>query len=138
MISFLSLRTFRRHSAACLSLFAMLLVFAGPLIGQASGEVHGTPVDPDDICGAVPGGYIAGADLTSEHGTDPDSQRIRHWEKCGYCSLLFQHPALADSNAALGYLGIWPISRPTSTSDPQRIAAPIFPGSRSRAPPSRA
>ncbi|MFZ4963073.1 MULTISPECIES: DUF2946 domain-containing protein [Pseudomonas] len=135
MTSFLPHRTFRRHAGAWLSLLAMLLVFAGPLIGQGAGQAHGPQADLSDICGDLPEGYVAGADLASQRSTDPAPHHIQLWEKCGYCSLLFQHPALADSHAALGYLGIRPISFPALTFTAQQAAAPIFPGSRSRAPP---
>ncbi|NWB26677.1 DUF2946 domain-containing protein [Pseudomonas gingeri] len=135
MTSFLPLRTFRRHAGAWLSLFAMLLVFAGPLVGQGMGQAHGTQADLSDICGDVPQGYIAGAALAAEGDSDPAPHHILLWEKCGYCSLLFQHPALADSHAALGYLGIRPIALPIPTFTAQQNVAPVFPGSRSRAPP---
>ncbi|NWA25004.1 DUF2946 domain-containing protein [Pseudomonas gingeri] len=113
----------RRRIGAWLSLLAMLLVFAGPLIGQGLSLAHGAAPANDDICGAVPGPSLA-----DHHGT-------MLWEKCGYCSLLFQHPALSDSHALAPRLALVPVSFAHNHFIPEQASAPVFPGARSRAPP---
>ncbi|NWD71835.1 DUF2946 domain-containing protein [Pseudomonas gingeri] len=121
----------RRRIGAWLSLLAMLLVFAGPLIGQGLSLAHGAGPANDDICGAVPGPSLAaqqGAGSADHHGT-------MLWEKCGYCSLLFQHPALSDSHALAPRLALVPVSFAHNHFIPEQASAPVFPGARSRAPP---
>ncbi|WP_020481086.1 DUF2946 domain-containing protein [Pseudomonas asplenii] len=131
MTSFLPSGTFRRRRAAWLGLFAMLLVFAGPLIGQEMSQTRATQAALEDICG----GPLPGAGLLPERSPEPSPHHLALWEKCGYCSLLFQHPALADSHAALIPARMRPLGYPGATFSAQQAAAPVFPGSRSRAPP---
>ena len=121
----------RRRTGAWLSLLAMLLVFVGPLIGQGLSLAHSAGPALEDICGAVPGqGLAAQSDSgpADHHGT-------MIWEKCGYCSLLFQHPALSDSHALVPRLALIPSSFAHNHFTPEQASAPVFPGARSRAPP---
>ncbi|WP_273826421.1 MULTISPECIES: DUF2946 domain-containing protein [Pseudomonas] len=131
MTSFLPPGTFRRRTGAWLSLFAMLLVFAGPLIGQVASQARAPQVTLEDLCGGPP----AGSGLLPERSPAPSPHHLALWEKCGYCSLLFQHPALADSHGALFLGSVPPPGYPGIAFSPQRAVAPVFPGSRSRAPP---
>ncbi len=132
MKPFLSLRpSGRRRTAAWLSLLAMLLVFAGPLIGQGMSLAHGAGPSTEEICGAAPGpGMVSLQDAGS-----PDHHGTMIWEKCGYCSLLFQHPALSDSHALAPRLGQPQASLAHIPFSPEQASAPVFPGARSRAPP---
>ncbi len=107
-----------------ISLFAMLMIFIGPLISQAMPMDHHAGMSMDmPECHGEP-----------KPGKAPDEHHVL-WEKCGYCSLLFGCPALPGSvsHVTLG------------TPPPANSIAPaprlgharqsIFPGARSRAPP---
>lgn len=124
----------KRHIiGAWLSLFAMLMIFAGPLISQAVSLAHGKSqtmntagMECHDILGTsqMPHHASAGNDLVM-------------WEKCGYCSLLFQHPALAESNLPSFRLNVSPFQLFSTHLIHLQAAPPIFLGARSRAPPIR-
>ncbi|KIH83627.1 DUF2946 domain-containing protein [Pseudomonas batumici] len=121
----------RRRTAAWLSLLAMLLVFVGPLIGQGMSLAHGAGSSNEEICGAVPGPGVAALQDSGSAG----HHGAMIWEKCGYCSLLFQHPALGDAHALAPRLGQPPVSFTHHHFTPEQASAPVFPGARSRAPP---
>lgn len=131
MTSFIPCATLRHRAGAWLSLLAMLLVFAGPLIGQGMSQARAPQAALDDICGGPP----AGIALLAQRSLQPSPHHLALWEKCGYCSLLFQHPALADSHTALFFAGVRPLGYPSATFSTQQAVAPVFPGARSRAPP---
>lgn len=78
-----------------ISLFAMLMIFIGPLISQSM------PMDQRmsssmtmnmemDMSAGVHAEHEA---AKAEH-CPPQSEHHVLWEKCGYCSLLFNCPAL--------------------------------------------
>ncbi|MFV1944080.1 DUF2946 domain-containing protein [Pseudomonas luteola] len=127
----------RRHKVgAWLSLFAMLMIFVGPLIGQGAALAHGTghsmPMSMGDMnCADMPG---------MSHGSASSNPAGKHhgmviWEKCGYCSLLFQHPALVESTTFFLPLGVPAPSYLSAALVSRQAAAPVFPGARTRAPP---
>ena len=122
----------RQGSAAWLGIFAMLMIFIGPLISQGASMAHGmgAPMAHDMACEDMPG---------MEQVSKPASPGGHHdlviWEKCGYCTLLFQHPPLTESNLIFAPLGIVPATFLAASSTPQQVRAPVFPGARSRAPP---
>ena len=115
-----------------ISLFAMLMIFIGPLISQA-----------------MPMNQHAGMsmsmsmDMPECHGEPqqrppqkqaPDKHHVL-WEKCGYCSLLFSCPALPGS---VSYLTLGAPSPANALIPSPRLGharQSIFPGARSRAPP---
>lgn len=118
-----------------ISLFAMLMIFIGPLISQA--------MPMDQHAGISSNGSSMSMsmdmDMPNCHGEPkqtkaPDEHHVL-WEKCGYCSLLFSCPALPGS---VSYVTLG-----TPPPDNALIPAPrlgharqsIFPGARSRAPP---
>ena len=116
-----------------LSLFAMLMIFIGPLISQAVPmDHHGSMSMPMsmDMSMDMPahGDHAAPQKPTAEHHA--------LWEKCGYCTLLFSCPALPhtaditllDAPRPQRYLSLQ-----TRLGHAQQ---PIFPGARSRAPPA--
>jgi len=81
---------------AWLSLFAMLMIFAGPLISQGVSLAHGQSQKMGMAgmeCHDMPG-----MSQMTHHGSADKHHDLIVWEKCGYCSLLFQHPALIESN----------------------------------------
>lgn len=121
-----------RGIASRLALFAMLMVFLGPLIGQGTARAHEahrhasmshSPMGDMD-CGAMPGR----ASMGEYHG-------MAIWEKCGYCSLLFQHPPLLESKLPGQDRGVPALRLAASEPAARRTTAPVFPGARSRAPP---
>jgi len=116
-----------------ISLFAMLMIFIGPLISQAMPMDHhaGMPANGASMSMSMdmPGDHGEG-----HHPKAPDEHHAL-WSKCGYCDLLYSCPALPGG-----------ISTFTLSSPPPANALPpatrlgharqsIFPGARSRAPP---
>lgn len=120
-----------------ISLFAMLMIFIGPLVSQSM------PMNPRatmsmsmDMSMDMP------ALEHAEHGTQADvehcpPQASHHaiWEKCGYCNLLFNCPALTGG---VSFTGFDTPSNSHFTSPSPRLGharQTIFPGARTRAPP---
>jgi hypothetical protein len=125
----------RRLIGAWLSLFAMLMIFAGPLISQGISLAHGRS-QPMQMAG-MECHNMPGMSQMSHHAAATKPHDLIVWEKCGCCSLLFQHPALAESNLpALRLHDPSPQHRSTRFIV-QLTIAPVFPGARSRAPPTR-
>lgn len=123
------------HSiGAWLGMFAMLMIFIGPLISQGASMAHGMgapmTMAPGMACDDMP--EMAQPSKTPSSG---GHHELIIWEKCGYCSLLFQHPPLTESNLAFAPLGIAPTTFLASFFTPVQVTAPVFPGARSRAPP---
>ena len=118
---------------AWLSLFAMLMIFAGPLISQGISLAHGQSQQmgmSDMECHDMPG-----MSQMTHHGSADKHHDLIVWEKCGYCSLLFQHPALIESNLPSFRLNAPPLRHLYARFIAQPAAPPVFPGARSRAPP---
>ena len=111
-----------------ISLFAMLMIFIGPLISQAMPMDHHASMSMTmDMpnCHGEP----------AQHSKAPDEHHVL-WEKCGYCSLLFSCPAL-PGNIGLNLFDAPPPKRYLA-SNPRlgHARQPVFPGARSRAPPA--
>lgn len=132
----------RRHvnttRGSWLSLFAMLMIFIGPLISQAMPMDHSMPMSMNpamDMRTAAPGSHDSGHPAEHHKGA---GKLQALWEKCGYCSLFFHCPALpnaisliaCDTPSATACLD----SRPLQGHARQAI----FPGARTRAPPTLA
>ena len=111
-----------------ISLFAMLMIFIGPLISQAM---------PMDHHGSMSMSMDMSMDMSAhaEH-KQPATDHHAIWEKCGYCTLLFSCPALPGS-VDLNLFDA-PAPKRYLASNPRLGHArhPVFPGSRSRAPPA--
>ena len=113
-----------------LSLFAMLMIFIGPLISQAMPMDHHASMP---MTMSMEMGMDMPAHADHEH---PASDHHAIWEKCGYCTLLFSCPALPGTpNLTLygapklnSYLAAYPRLG--------HARQPVFPGARSRAPPT--
>lgn len=107
-----------------ISLFAMLMIFIGPLISQAMPMDHHAGMSMD-----MPMDHGE-----SHHKKAPDEHHAL-WSKCGYCDLLYSCPALP------GGISTFTLSRPppanAQTPAPRlgHARQSIFPGARSRAPP---
>ena len=123
-----------------ISLFAMLMIFIGPLISQSM------PMDQRASSMTMNMSMDMSMDMSAmehaDHGAQPDAEHCpptasHHalWEKCGYCSLLFNCPALTGGQSFVAF------DTPTATtytaSSPRlgHARQTFFPGARTRAPP---
>ncbi|MBV7548511.1 DUF2946 domain-containing protein [Pseudomonas sp. PDM26] len=127
-----------------ISLFAMLMIFIGPLISQSM------PMDSRAMSMTMPAGMSMDMDMSAmehaDHATQATQATAEHcppapghhplWEKCGYCSLLFNCPALTGGVSFANFV-IAPLN--TFTSPSPRLGharQTFFPGARTRAPPA--
>jgi hypothetical protein len=121
-----------------ISLFAMLMIFIGPLISQSM------PMDSRAMSMTMPVGMSMdmsamehadhGTQATPEHCPPAPGHHVL-WEKCGYCSLLFNCPALTGGVSFANFV-IPPVN--TFTTPSPRLGharQTFFPGARTRAPP---
>ena len=121
-----------------IALFAMLMIFIGPLISQSmpmdqraslSGFMNMSMDMPMDMSA-----MDHGAQPAAEHcPPQPDHHAL--WEKCGYCSLLFNCPALTGGQSFVAF--DTPTATTFSTPSPRlgHARQTFFPGARTRAPP---
>jgi len=122
-----------------ISLFAMLMIFIGPLISQSM------PMDSRaamSMSMSMDMSMDMSAMEHAEHGAQPAAEHCppqagHHvlWEKCGYCSLLFNCPALTGGVSFTAF-DTPPVN--TFTTPSPRLGharQPFFPGARTRAPP---
>ncbi|MGH8379673.1 DUF2946 domain-containing protein [Pseudomonas sp.] len=118
----------RRVRGSWLSLFAMLMIFIGPLVSQSM------PMDHRAMSTDISMDSSADCHAENHHGNSSSLQVI--WEKCGYCSLFFHCPALPQALSLLN-TGAAPASG-TLIVQPRHAHArqTVFPGARTRAPPS--
>ena len=125
-----------------ISLFAMLMIFIGPLISQSM------PMDSRAMSMSMPAGMSMDMSMDmsamehADHATQANAEHCppapgHHvlWEKCGYCSLLFNCPALTGGVSFANFV-IPPVN--TFTTPSVRLGharQTFFPGARTRAPP---
>ncbi|WP_412072491.1 DUF2946 domain-containing protein [Pseudomonas fluorescens] len=129
----------RHHSlrvkrGSWISLFAMLMIFIGPLISQAMPMDHAMPMNMSmDMRIDEPGCHAA-----SQHHPNPakaPAEQQMLWEKCGYCGLLYNCPAL-PGGLSFAAFDTPPTSSVISLSPRQGHARQtVFLGARTRAPP---
>jgi hypothetical protein len=118
----------QRARGSWLSLFAMLMIFIGPLVSQSM---------PMDHRASMPG-----MDMdchSGSHASSPaDNPAALHviWEKCGYCSLFFHCPALPQTLSLLDTEAVSPHTTLRAQPRQGHARQAIFPGARSRAPPA--
>ncbi|MHB2136909.1 DUF2946 domain-containing protein [Pseudomonas monsensis] len=122
-----------------IALFAMMMIFIGPLISQSMPmDQHASTSMPMsmDMSMAMPGMDHGGQDAQpgAEH-CPPQSSHHVLWEKCGYCSLLFNCPALTGG----GSFTTFSIAHVNTFTTPSprlgHARRTFFPGARTRAPP---
>ncbi|WP_324708472.1 DUF2946 domain-containing protein [Pseudomonas fragi] len=115
-----------------LSLFAMLMIFIGPLISQAMPMDHHASM-PMPMSMEMEMEMDMPAHADHEH---PASDHHAIWEKCGYCTLLFSCPALPGTPNLTLYGA--PKLNSYLAANPRlgHARQPVFPGARSRAPPT--
>lgn len=106
----------------------MLLLFVGPLVSQAR----------DMAPGGVPawmGELACAADQRATGDAPPMPSHEMAWAKCGYCTLLFNSPALG-STALYASLPCDLASPPPSlATQAGHGTRAVFPGALTRAPP---
>ena len=114
-----------------LGLFAMLMIFIGPLISQAVPMDHHASMKMD-----MPMGMSMPAHAEHAKYQQPATEHHALWEKCGYCTLLFSCPALPGS-PNLSLHSAPKLSRYLAANPRLGHARqPVFLGARSRAPPT--
>ncbi|MBM3106469.1 DUF2946 domain-containing protein [Pseudomonas sp. V1] len=121
----------KRARGSWLSLFAMLMIFIGPLVSQSMPMDHRGM--PNDMGMSMSMDSSAACHGDSHH----DSNQSLHviWEKCGYCSLFFHCPALPQALSLLNTEAA-PASSTLIVQPRQGHARQsVFPGARTRAPP---
>ncbi|RON16287.1 hypothetical protein BK660_26065 [Pseudomonas brassicacearum] len=123
-----------------ISLFAMLMIFIGPLISQsmpmdqrASAMTMNMSMDMSMDMSAMEHADH-GAQPAAEH-CPPEASHHALWEKCGYCSLLFNCPALTGGVSFTAFNT--PPANTFTTPSPRlgHARQTVFPGARTRAPP---
>jgi hypothetical protein len=116
-----------------LSLFAMLMIFIGPLLSQAMPMDHTMSMSMSNTMDmAEPG--LHEPDHPGAHDQGSGELHVL-WEKCGYCSLFVHCPALPQA------LSLITCDTPATSTclDTQPLQGhagqAVFPGARTRAPP---
>ena len=109
-----------RGAGARSALLAMLLLCVGPLLSQWLLPAQAEPGCSEHVASPAP---------SSSDGHEA------LWAKCGYCTLLLGSPALSGAALLPSAPAIF-APLPLVAGGAQRVpASPVFPGSRSRAPP---
>lgn len=111
-----------------ISLFAMLMIFIGPLISQAMPMDHHAGMSMN-MSMDMPGDHG-----DAHHKKAPDEHHAL-WSKCGYCDLLYSCPALPGSVSFVAIGTPPPANALTPNPRLGHARQSIFPGARSRAPP---
>ncbi|MFJ2546149.1 DUF2946 domain-containing protein [Pseudomonas sp. NPDC087612] len=114
-----------------LSLFAMLMIFIGPLVSQSMPMDHRAMPPGMNMSMAMDSAADCHAD--NHHGGSPALKVI--WEKCGYCSLFFHCPALPQALSLLNTEAVPASNRLIVYPRQGHARQTVFPGARSRAPP---
>ncbi|MFZ6047877.1 DUF2946 domain-containing protein [Pseudomonas sp. CR3202] len=117
-----------RQRGAWLGLLAMLLVFVGPLVSQAR-----------DMGQAGVPAWMGELACSTEHsGPSHQPAMPEHelsWAKCGYCTLLFNSPALGSTAPHGLALADAASPQPTPETQAGHRSQAVFPGALTRAPP---
>jgi len=131
----------RKMPGAWLSLFAMLMIFIGPLISQSMPMEHHTGI-PARVSMAADIGLSAPMDMSADghsahHANSADAAGVDHvlWAKCGYCTLLFSCPALSQTLAVAAPIPPKPADFYNAVPQQGHAQRNVFPNARSRAPP---
>lgn len=127
----------RKTSGSWLSLFAMLMIFIGPLISQAMPMEHHAGMSMPATMDMSSSMDMPGAHGDMQHETSTDTASVDHvlWAKCGYCTLLFSCPALPQSLTVIAPTPPKPEALFNASPQQGYAQRSIFPNARSRAPP---
>ena len=158
-------RRTRQGIGTWLALFAMLMIYVGPLVSQSlpmdhpmpmdhvmpmehgasaahhDGMQHGAGMAAHDMAGMDEMACSDGHRAADQHAAPPphDGKPVTadaFMEKCGYCSLLIHSPPLTPPPVLLDH-GQPAVGTPAVQFTSSAIpASPVFPGARSRAPPA--
>jgi hypothetical protein len=131
---------------AWLSLFAMLMIFIGPLISQSMPMDHHDGMSPSmqmSMSMSMPADMHMSASMDMsdvEHSAHLDTGKtadVDHviWAKCGYCTLLFSCPALTQTLAVIAPVAPKPADFYNAAPQHGHAQRNVFPNARSRAPP---
>lgn len=140
----------RQGIGAWLGLFAMLMIFVGPLISQSMPMDHPMPMGAAMGHEGMSHEGMDGAG--EEHCSDVQRSAALHagmpgmgdgnrlasdvlWEKCGYCSLLFHSPPLTEDASLALFCVPFAAAPVVALLSEAFVASPVFPGARTRAPP---
>lgn len=131
----------RKTSGAWLSLFAMMMIFIGPLISQSMPMEHHSGM-------SMPASMSADMDMSASMDMAADDHSGHHadtgaaagvdhviWAKCGYCTLLFSCPALTQTLSVIAAVPPKPADFYNATPQEGHAQRNVFPNARSRAPP---
>ena len=129
---------YRRQSSGLtrgswISLFAMLMIFIGPLISQSMPmNQRASMAMPMNMSMDM---SMDGHGEQAEEHCPPQAEHHALWEKCGYCSLLFNCPALTGGQTFVAF--DTPPTSTFTTPSPRlgHARQAFFPGARTRAPP---
>jgi hypothetical protein len=127
----------RKTSGTWLSLFAMLMIFIGPLISQAMPMEHHAGMSMPATMDMSSSMEMSGEHAGMQHDTAVDPAAMDHvlWAKCGYCTLLFSCPALPQALTILAPTPPKPSDLFNAAPQQGHAQRSIFPNARSRAPP---
>ncbi|WP_456362524.1 DUF2946 domain-containing protein [Pseudomonas syringae] len=138
----------RPRQGAWLSLFAMVMIFIGPLISQSMPMEHhaGTPMPAAHHAPVAAGAdhahhanaHDAHADAhAAQTTTDASRAAMDHalWAKCGYCTLLFSCPALPQVLAMVAITPPKPSAFYVALTREGHARHTVFLHALSRAPP---
>jgi len=131
----------RKSSGAWLSLFAMLMIFIGPLISQSMPMEHHSGM-PMSASMSEAMDMSTPTDMTADnhadhHAASSDVAGVDHviWAKCGYCTLLFSCPALTQTLTVAAPIPPKPADFYSAFPQEGHAQRNVFPNARSRAPP---
>jgi hypothetical protein len=124
-----------------ISLFAMLMIFIGPLISQSMPMPMPMPMEQRTtalINAPMDRSAMDHADHHAQPAAEHCPAKTSHhaiWEKCGYCNLLFNCPALTGGRSFVAF--DTPTATPFGTPATRlgHARPTFFPGARTRAPP---
>nr|WP_264759232.1 DUF2946 domain-containing protein [Pseudomonas californiensis] len=131
-----------------MSLFAMLMIFIGPLVSQSMPmDQHASMPMPGSMSHPMPGSMPGSMDMPAEshaHHADnaatkpADAGMSDHalWAKCGYCTLLFSCPALSRVLVLVAATPPRPADFFAAALQQGHAQRSVFPNARSRAPPT--
>jgi hypothetical protein len=133
-----------KNPGAWLSLFAMLMIFIGPLISQSMPMEHHAGMSmPGSMSNSMSASMhmSASMDMTADehagHAQKTDATDADHalWAKCGYCTLLFSCPALTRTVTVVAPIPPKPADFYNASPQQGHAQRNVFPNARSRAPP---
>ncbi|MGF6130661.1 hypothetical protein QF019_005900 [Pseudomonas frederiksbergensis] len=120
-----------------ISLFAMLMIFIGPLISQSMPmDQRASPLMNMSMSMSMSMDMsMDGHGEQAKEHCPPQAEHHALWEKCGYCSLLFNCPALTGGQSFAAFDTPHATTFTTPATRLGHARQPFFPGARTRAPP---